>query len=1198
MKKLALLASSLVMLFSCTSKMQEPGSVDETIVNPSDGQTTDFFVEIEDTKTALGPKEGTTYPNYWSVGDAITVNGVGSAALASDSPYVGTNQARFTINGIVTAPYYYAYPASAVSNYGNGTATITLPATQAWSASSYDSQAFVMVGSSNAINFSMTPMMAVIKLSISGNYASKISSVEFSSLGSEKVSGAFTTNFSTLTPASGASSTVTVNAPEGGANIGTSVFLLIPAQTYASGMNFLINALDGTAMSVSTTDSFAALSSKVYTLDFTYVPSAALPFQIKDVSTLQQFASRVAGGEKDLEAIVTANIDASSLSWTSIDGYTGTLDGNNKTISGLTQPFFDNLEGSVKDLTLNSAINLTADPESEGVGIFANALINSGSISGCTSKGSIVFQPATQVYNGTRYVGGIVSRAENTATLTNCSNEATISVPDNSQNNEMILNIGGVVGTLNSSKSSSYLSNSGTISVGVINSVETTLGVRFGGVAGYVTSSAAAISYCANTGNINYSGACHGHLLIGGVGGYVRKAASYCENTADITSSGSMDNTGNYWYTVGGVIGWMDTSTNISNCNNNSGKTISVSGTTAKNLYVGGVVAYYKSKNTISNSTNAGSLEVTSGASINSILYLAGIAGKVESAGIISSCSNSGAVSNAAATGSDDIDIAGVVANSNGNITSSFNTGTITNTGASGYDLCQAGVVGNTSGGKTMTSCYNTGNVVNSGDGGVLAIGGICGWSTNGTYAQCYNTGAISNSGLSNHTADESTGVRVGGLVGNAKNNAALTGTSSVYNYNNGPVSENSSSIRVAVGGVCAFIDSDGKAEYTVNLDYCRNLSSGTVTASGSDKNSAYVGGVLGMTDYAVSIRSCANNGNINLTNLGVANLRVGGVMGGCGDCIPDISGVDSDNQTTNSGNIKFTTCSVTGQVAAGGIFGTMENTSEYTVQYCKNSGSISTNTQSNDSEDISTARMGAFNYIGGIGTCTSSNGAGKTFTHCQNTGDIKVFVNSRTRIGGITAVCTIPPSYCDVDADLTWGMKDGLTDAQAAIGGIAGVLFNNDQASLTFDNLYYYGNIDASNITHNSKRLYVSGLLAARPNQNNTETTWNNCKVGGTLKNKSTSGYEKAGLFTGSNISTANLPNYGVTVACSDCQVLSGTQIIRNTTITTITADNPDSKVVVGNNGAKTTGNISGISCVSSISPNVPFNPAHPARN
>lgn len=1184
MKKLALLASSLVMLFSCTSKMQEPGSVNDVIVNPSDGQT-EFFVEIEDTKTVLGPKDGTTYPNYWAAGDAISVNGINSAALDASSPYVGTNQAMFTINGIVSAPYRFAYPASAVSNYSNGTATITLPATQAWSASSYDSQAFVMVGSSNAINFSMTPMMAVIKLSITGDYASKITSVEFTSLGSEKVSGTFTTDFATLTATAAASPFLTVNAPEGGADIGTSVFLLIPAQNYGSGMDILINALDGTAMNVSTTDAFTALSSKVYTLEFTYAPSADIPFRIKDVTTLQQFASRVAGegGEKNLNAVVVADIDASSLSWTSLDGYTGTLDGKNKTISGLTQPFFDNLEGSVKNLTLNSSINLTADPESEGVGIFANALINSGSISGCTSKGSIIFQPATQVYNGTRYVGGVVSRAENTATLTNCSNEATISVPDNSQNNEMILNIGGVVGTLNSSKSSSYLSNSGTIFVGVINSVETTLGVRFGGVAGYVTSSAAAISHCTNTGNINYSGACHGHLLIGGVGGYVRKAISYCENTADITSSGSMNNTGNYWYTVGGVIGWMDTSTNISNCNNNSGKTISVSGTTAKNLYVGGIVAYYKSKNTISNSTNAGSLEVTSGASINSILYLAGVAGKVESAGVVNSCSNSGSVFNAAATGSDDIDIAGVVANSNGNITSSFNTGTITNTGASGYDLCQAGVVGNTSGGKTMTSCYNTGNVVNLGAGGVLAIGGICGWSTNGTYAQCYNTGAISNSGLSNHTVDDSAGVRIAGLVGNAKNNSTLTGTSSVYNYNNGPVSENSSSIRVAVGGVCAFVDSDGKAEYTVNLDYCRNLSSGTVTASGSDKNSAYVGGVLGMTDYAVSIRSCTNNGNVNLTNLGVANLRVGGVMGGCGDCIPDISGVDSDNQTINSGNIKFTTCSVTGQVAAGGIFGTMESAAEYTIQHCTNSGTIMTNTQSTSSEDICTANMGAYNYIAGIGTCTSSNGAGKTFTNCHNNGGhIKVYVASRTRVGGITAICTIPPGNCDVTADLTLGWTTArAVDNVNAVGGIAAVQYDDSNTTSSFSNLYFNGVIDATNITHNNKRQLISGLVAARPNKAGTASEWTNCKVGGQIKSYSNSGYDKAGLFTSTQQTNANRP----TISCTDCQILNGTKLIRGGDTYTVSADNPSPNYMVGGSGT-TTSSMSGVSCVDSINP------------
>ena len=77
-------------------------------------------------KTALGEKyDGKYYPNYWSVGDAISVNGVTSEALTSGSEYVGTSKATFEVNGAVSAPYYFAYPASAIADYSNGSATVT-----------------------------------------------------------------------------------------------------------------------------------------------------------------------------------------------------------------------------------------------------------------------------------------------------------------------------------------------------------------------------------------------------------------------------------------------------------------------------------------------------------------------------------------------------------------------------------------------------------------------------------------------------------------------------------------------------------------------------------------------------------------------------------------------------------------------------------------------------------------------------------------------------------------------------------------------------------------------------------------------------------------------------------------------------------------------------------------------------------------
>lgn len=231
--------------------------------------------QADGSKTHLGEKNGTSYPNYWSAGDAIAINGLASDALAADSPYVGTNRASFTVQGVLNAPYRSLYPASALTQYSGGSARVFLPYSQCWSSTTYDASAFLMAGSGSGAELSFSCLMSVIKLTVPGDYDAKLSSVMFETLGSEKVSGAFTTDFSSLTPASGASSVVNVPAPDGGVDFGSSVFILIPAQTYSGGMRFTIRATDGTQMSYSTSKSFTMAAGKSYTLTTSdYTPDA------------------------------------------------------------------------------------------------------------------------------------------------------------------------------------------------------------------------------------------------------------------------------------------------------------------------------------------------------------------------------------------------------------------------------------------------------------------------------------------------------------------------------------------------------------------------------------------------------------------------------------------------------------------------------------------------------------------------------------------------------------------------------------------------------------------------------------------------------------------------------------------------------------------------------------------------------------
>lgn len=229
--------------------------------------------DMSGAKTALGEKyDGKYYPNYWSAGDAISVNGVASEPLAQASEYVGTSRATFEVKSAVSAPYYFAYPAASVSAYNVGSATITLPEKQEWLSATYDASAFLMMGKSDVETLAFTPMMSAIRLNITSSYNSLLRSVTFMTLGDEKVSGEFTTDFTSLAGTSQAHPYVHLIAPKGGVEFGTEVYLLIPAQTYASGMAFAIRAIDGTQMIYSTKSSFTAKPSKIYPLTVSYSP--------------------------------------------------------------------------------------------------------------------------------------------------------------------------------------------------------------------------------------------------------------------------------------------------------------------------------------------------------------------------------------------------------------------------------------------------------------------------------------------------------------------------------------------------------------------------------------------------------------------------------------------------------------------------------------------------------------------------------------------------------------------------------------------------------------------------------------------------------------------------------------------------------------------------------------------------------------
>ena len=100
--------------------------------------------------------------------------------------------------------------------------------------------------------------------------------------------------------------------------------------------------------------------------------------------------------------------------------FTGVIEGNNHTISGLTTPLFDTVSGAViHDLNLeNVSVDITAD--NADAGAFARVAKGTSRIYNCGILGD-----ASSV-SGTRYVGGLVGLLDGSARVINCFSYANI----------------------------------------------------------------------------------------------------------------------------------------------------------------------------------------------------------------------------------------------------------------------------------------------------------------------------------------------------------------------------------------------------------------------------------------------------------------------------------------------------------------------------------------------------------------------------------------------------------------------------------------------------------------------------------------------------------------------------------------------------------------------------------------------------
>lgn len=493
-KQLYILSVLATALLSCTR--QEQASSGDFVLEVSMPETV--------TKTVLGPKAAGVYPVLWSVGDYITVNGVPSKPLTALE--AGATTAVFHFSAPIKTPYHVQY----------GT---EVPAFQQYTEGNICAFSAPMQATSYEAAFTLKHQACVLSLPLSG-------SVTVAGISVSAIDG---------TPLSGGG-TVQLTMPGGGVSISSAkTFCLTLRPVYLEkGLSVDIYTTTGDRMNLVSFVDETLTAGTVYKFPETVFKANAHPVTvIADYAQLKAFAGRVAAGEKYLQARMTADIAADNT-WTPLEGFTGDFDGGGYTLSGLKKAFANELQGCIRNLTVDADIKISSKDDIVGeesvfwAGILTNRMYTGALISNCVAKGSLSYSQWGKELRAGAFCGYAVRGA-----IEHCVNKAAITVTGDGT---AAVQAGGIVGRVYASEELVHIlncRNEGTLSLdGTLKSAEV------GGIVGqFQPISTSILSGCTFTGEINFeSGSTlSGAMNLGGIAGSVKTAS-----IADCSSAGTM----------------------------------------------------------------------------------------------------------------------------------------------------------------------------------------------------------------------------------------------------------------------------------------------------------------------------------------------------------------------------------------------------------------------------------------------------------------------------------------------------------------------------------------------------------------------------------------------------------------------------------------------------------------------------------
>ena len=192
----------------------------------------------------------------WTKGERINVNGQISEALSADAE---GNSAVFDITP-AAAPWHIASPYNAVFSYGDGKAKISLPEQRFPSGAAQ--QIYLGKGEGDC---ALSPMLAT--LSLMGGIET-YRRVKITALGGKVIAGAFTTDYSSITPAGEGGSDFIEVRSEGGEDIALPLSISLPPGDYSSqGLRLVVTGSDGLTREAVLNPPQAYMAGAAYSID-------------------------------------------------------------------------------------------------------------------------------------------------------------------------------------------------------------------------------------------------------------------------------------------------------------------------------------------------------------------------------------------------------------------------------------------------------------------------------------------------------------------------------------------------------------------------------------------------------------------------------------------------------------------------------------------------------------------------------------------------------------------------------------------------------------------------------------------------------------------------------------------------------------------------------------------------------------------